>query len=55
MHVVLRVNCQPRLNSKALRREDACAVDAQTQVFLTSAVGEGEWSASRPGRFIPGE
>jgi hypothetical protein len=23
--------------------------------FLTSAVGGGEWSASRPGRFTPGE
>jgi hypothetical protein len=23
--------------------------------FLTSALLEGEWSASRPGRFIPGE
>jgi hypothetical protein len=24
-------------------------------VFLTSALGRGEWSASRPGRFIPRE
>jgi hypothetical protein len=23
--------------------------------FLTSALGGGEWSASRPGRFTPGE
>jgi hypothetical protein len=23
--------------------------------FLTSALDEGEWSASRPGRFTPGE
>ena len=23
--------------------------------FLTSALDEGEWQASRPGRFIPGE
>jgi hypothetical protein len=23
--------------------------------FLTTALAEGEWSASRPGRFIPGE
>jgi hypothetical protein len=30
-------------------------VDVQTHVFVTSAlVGDG-WSASRPGRFIPGE
>jgi hypothetical protein len=28
-------------------------VDAQTQVFLTSALVEGEWSASLPGRFYP--
>jgi hypothetical protein len=24
-------------------------------IFLTSALVGGEWSASRPGRFIPGE
>jgi hypothetical protein len=30
-------------------------VDVQTHVFLTSALAEGEWSASRPGRFTPGE
>jgi hypothetical protein len=29
-------------------------VDVQTQVSLTSAL-VGEWSASRPRRFIPGE
>jgi hypothetical protein len=29
-------------------------VDVQTNVFLTSALVKGEWSASRPGRF-PGE
>jgi hypothetical protein len=26
-----------------------------TQQFFTSALDEGEWSASRPGRFTPGE
>jgi hypothetical protein len=30
-------------------------VDVQTHVFLTSALVGGEWSASRPGRFTPGE
>jgi hypothetical protein len=30
-------------------------VDVQTLVFLTSALYGGEWSASRPGSFIPGE
>jgi hypothetical protein len=30
-------------------------VDAQTHIFLTSALAGGEWSASRPGRFTPGE
>jgi hypothetical protein len=30
-------------------------VDVETHVFLTSAIGGGEWSASRPGRFTPGE
>jgi hypothetical protein len=30
-------------------------VDVWTHVFLTSALAGGEWSASRPGRFTPGE
>jgi hypothetical protein len=30
-------------------------VDAQIQIFLTSALAGGEWSASGPGRFTPGE
>jgi hypothetical protein len=30
-------------------------VDVWIHVFLTSALVGGEWSASRPGRFIPGE
>jgi hypothetical protein len=30
-------------------------VDVQIHVFLTSALVEGEWSASRPGRFATGE
>jgi hypothetical protein len=30
-------------------------LDRYTQVFLTSAPVGGEWSASRPGRFTPGE
>jgi hypothetical protein len=30
-------------------------VDVETQVFLTSALVAVEWSASRPGRFTPGE
>jgi hypothetical protein len=30
-------------------------VDVLTHVFLTSAVDGGEWSASLPGRFTPGE
>jgi hypothetical protein len=30
-------------------------VDVQIHIFLTSALGLGEWSASRPGRFTPGE
>jgi hypothetical protein len=28
-------------------------VDVYIQVFLTSALVEGEWSVSRPGRFTP--
>jgi hypothetical protein len=30
-------------------------VDLYTHVFLTPALVGGEWSASRPGRFITGE
>jgi hypothetical protein len=30
-------------------------VDVQTHIFLTSALVGGEWSASRSGRFTPGE
>jgi hypothetical protein len=30
-------------------------VDAQIYLFLTLALPGGEWSASRPGRFSPGE
>jgi hypothetical protein len=30
-------------------------VDVQIHIFLTSALGGVEWSASRPGRFTPGE
>jgi hypothetical protein len=30
-------------------------VDVWIQIFLTSALAGGEWSASRPGRFTPGE
>jgi hypothetical protein len=30
-------------------------VDAKIHIFLTSALAEGEWSASRPGCFITGE
>jgi hypothetical protein len=28
---------------------------AQIHIFLNSALAGGEWSASRPGRFTPGE
>jgi hypothetical protein len=30
-------------------------VDVQINIFLTSALAGSEWSASRPGRFTPGE
>jgi hypothetical protein len=30
-------------------------VDVYIHIFLTSALAEGEWSASRPGRLIQGE
>jgi hypothetical protein len=30
-------------------------VDVRMHIFLTSALPGGKWSASRPGRFPPGE
>jgi hypothetical protein len=30
-------------------------VDVQIHIFMTSALAGGEWSASRPCRFIPSE
>lgn len=30
-------------------------VEARLLLFLTAALDEGEWSASRPGGFTPGE
>jgi hypothetical protein len=30
-------------------------VDVKTHIFLISALAGGEWLASRPGRFTPGE
>jgi hypothetical protein len=30
-------------------------VDVWIHIFLISALAAGEWSASRPGRFAPGE
>jgi hypothetical protein len=30
-------------------------VDVEIHIFLASALAGGEWSASRPGRYTPGE
>jgi hypothetical protein len=30
-------------------------VNVEIHIFLTSALNEDEWPASRPGRFTPGE
>jgi hypothetical protein len=35
--------------------EDVTGSEVIAPSFLTSALDEGEWSASRPGRFIPRE
>jgi hypothetical protein len=32
-----------------------CGVDVWLHAFLTSAIGGGEWLASRPDRFVPRE
>jgi hypothetical protein len=41
--------------SYALWYEDKLVSGDKASSFLTSAVDGGEWSASRPGRFNPGE
>jgi hypothetical protein len=43
------------LTTEALLYEGVWGVDIDIHVFLTSALVGREWSASRPGRFIPGE
>jgi hypothetical protein len=43
------------LTNEALRQEGVWGVDVQSHIFLTSALIGGEWSASRPCRFTPGE
>jgi hypothetical protein len=39
----------------SLRHEGVWGVGLQIHIFLTSALVGGEWPASRPGRFNPGE
>jgi hypothetical protein len=36
-------------------KETYGGLEVLLHVFLTSALGGDEWSASRPNRFIPGE
>jgi hypothetical protein len=43
------------LTNYALRDEGVGGVDVLIHVFLTSTLVGGEWSASRPGCFSPGE
>jgi hypothetical protein len=43
------------LISQALRHEDIWGSGGIVPPFLTLALDGGEWSASCPGRFIPGE
>jgi hypothetical protein len=42
------------LPNLAPRHEDIGVVEVQLYTFLTSELDVGEWSASRPGGFIPG-
>jgi hypothetical protein len=43
------------LTNLTLSHEDVWGVDVYIHIFLTSALAGGEWSASRSGRFTPGE
>jgi len=52
--VVVVVNLSLCL-TKQSRHEDALSWRCSSTHSLTSAIEEGEWSASRPGRFTPGE
>jgi hypothetical protein len=44
-----------RLNNEALYHENLWWMNVYIHVFLTSTLAGGKWSASRPGRFTPGE
>jgi len=39
----------------APRREDVGGMKVYFHAFLTSVLDGGEWSASLPGRFVPGK
>jgi hypothetical protein len=50
-----KINLSLCLINQALRHKGLWVVGVEIQVFLNSALVGGEWSASRPGRFTPGE
>jgi hypothetical protein len=52
---VKKVNLSFSLINWALFHEDVWGSGGTASPFLTTAVGGGEWSASRPRRFIHGE
>jgi hypothetical protein len=49
------VNLSLGLINQVPRHEDVPGSRAVAPLFLASTLDGGEWSTSRPGRFIPGE
>jgi hypothetical protein len=45
--------CAQRIKHYAMKAYGG--MDVSINIFLTSALAGGEWSASRPGRFTPGD
>jgi hypothetical protein len=55
MYFRMEVKLSPWLINYAPRHEDVWGSGVIATSFVTSTLDGGEWSASRPGRFIPEE
>jgi hypothetical protein len=53
--IQVKIKLSQRLINETLYHEDVWGSGGIVPLFLASAPDGGEWSASRPGRFTPGE
>jgi hypothetical protein len=53
-YVTVNVNCQKSKTTPTQGMKVYGGVRVQLHTFFTSAINEGKWSASCPGRFVPG-